>query len=907
MLREYLLYNQFANKEMTIFSTVRYYAAMRNRHVRGLRAPLWGQAKRLMQTLRMALPAIVLLLALPLSSIAAPATFNVTFDCNSGTPATYVQEFESGVPEALDAEGCTFAGRTFGGWATTDARADSKTINYVNEQSVTFASSTTLYAIWLGTFTVTFDAHGGTGSMAAQVSDDNNTPLTSIGSSISYLNHTFIGWNDTSAADAKTGTVDYTNGAAYDFIESGSATLYAVWEATVTFDGNGGSACAADQDGTADGVPLTLNTCSYTDRTFIGWNSDETAADAGTVEYTDGDTYDFYTTGSDTLYAVWGATVTFNENGGDAASCAADQTESADGVPLTLNSCSYTDRTFIGWNSDETAADAGTVEYADVANYDFLTTGSDTLYAVWEATVTFNVKGGDAASCAADQTESADGVPLTLNTCSYTGRSFIGWHSDETLADAGTVEYADSALYDFLTTGSDTLYAVWESTVIFDGNGGTGCVVDQDGTADDVALTLNTCSYTGHTFIGWNDTSAADAKTGTVDYADSALYDFVTTGSDTLYAVWEATVTFDGTGGTGCVVDQDGYGTSVALTTNTCSYTGRTFIGWNDLSAIDAQTGAVDYADGANYDFYTTGSDTLYAVWESTVIFNGNGGTGCVVDQSSASDNVQLTLNTCTQSGYTFSGWNTSSDGLGIPYANQGLYDFASDGSDTLYAQWTATSGGGGGTSGPLNLSTPILSGYTSVGSSITASPGTWTTATSFAYHWYRCSSASPIAQVEIPTNCTFITSDVGATYVIQAADLGTWIRVRVRAQVSGATTSLFSATTAAVGPKPASIKARPPRVTNGLAAVGSTLASKRGQWNNVGATYTYQWYRCTKFGLKNPKGVPLTCTAITGAASKTYTVKAADRGFYLRVRVTATGPTGQGFRMSQSTGYVPN
>jgi hypothetical protein len=147
----------------------------------------------------------------------------------------------------------------------------------------------------------------------------------------------------------------------------------------------------------------------------------------------------------------------------------------------------------------------------------------------------------------------------------------------------------------------------------------------------------------------------------------------------------------------------------------------------------------------------------------------------------------------------------------------------------------------------------------------------------------------------------------VGSTYIIQAADLGTWIRVRVRAQVSGATTSLFSATTAAVGPKPASIKARPPRVTNGLAAVGSTLASKRGQWNNVGASYTYQWYRCTKFGLKNPTGVPLTCTAITGAASKTYTVKAADRGFYLRVRVTATGPTGQGFRMSQSTGYVPN
>jgi hypothetical protein len=146
----------------------------------------------------------------------------------------------------------------------------------------------------------------------------------------------------------------------------------------------------------------------------------------------------------------------------------------------------------------------------------------------------------------------------------------------------------------------------------------------------------------------------------------------------------------------------------------------------------------------------------------------------------------------------------------------------------------------------------------------------------------------------------------VGSTYIIQAADLGTWIRVRVRAQAGGATTSLFSATTAAVGAKPASIKARPPRVT-GSAVVGQTLTAKRGQWNNVGATYTYQWYRCSAVGLKNPRTVPATCVAISGGTARTYVVKAADKGSYLRVRVTATAPTGQGFRMSQTTGIVPN
>jgi len=256
-----------------------------------------------------------------------------------------------------------------------------------------------------------------------------------------------------------------------------------------------------------------------------------------------------------------------------------------------------------------------------------------------------------------------------------------------------------------------------------------------------------------------------------------------------------------------------------------------------------------------------------------------------------------------TRSGYVFGGWFLDDS----TFLNT-AFPLTPTADTSVHAKWTAASGGGGGASGtsaPTNLSTPFLTGYTSVGSSITASPGTWTTATSFAYQWYRCTAASSIAQAETPTNCILITSDVGSIYVIQAADVGTWIRVRVSAQFSSATTSLLSATTTAVGAKPASIKGRPPRVI-GSAAVGQTLTAKRGQWNAVGAIYTYQWYRCTAVGLKSPRTVPTSCVAISGGTSKTYVVKRADRGSYLRVRVSATAPTGQGFRMSLSTGFVP-
>ena len=55
---------------------------------------------------------------------------------------------------------------------------------------------------------------------------------------------------------------------------------------------------------------------------------------------------------------------------------------------------------------------------------------------------------------------------------------------------------------------------------------------------------------------------------------------------------------------------------------------------------------------------------------------------------SSTSGTLNLTVssNTFTKTGYTFTGWNTSSDGSGTSYANGDTYSTASN--VTLYAQW---------------------------------------------------------------------------------------------------------------------------------------------------------------------------------------------------------------------------
>ena len=80
-----------------------------------------------------------------------------------------------------------------------------------------------------------------------------------------------------------------------------------------------------------------------------------------------------------------------------------------------------------------------------------------------------------------------------------------------------------------------------------------------------------------------------------------------------------------------------------------------------------------------------TSSKALYfkkitVVYNSTktVTFAANGGVGTMSNQSACSI-TNLTTNTFTRTGYTFSGWNTAADGSGTAYSNGANYNFLSD------------------------------------------------------------------------------------------------------------------------------------------------------------------------------------------------------------------------------------
>lgn len=88
--------------------------------------------------------------------------------------------------------------------------------------------------------------------------------------------------------------------------------------------------------------------------------------------------------------------------------------------------------------------------------------------------------------------------------------------------------------------------------------------------------------------------------------------------------------------------------------------------------------------------YVASGTFTIPALAPATITFDANGGSGSV-DAISTYVGVANTIpsNSLTRTGYTFSSWNTASDGSGTAYATGST--ITPSGNVTLYAQWQTT------------------------------------------------------------------------------------------------------------------------------------------------------------------------------------------------------------------------
>ena len=152
-------------------------------------------------------------------------------------------------------------------------------------------------------------------------------------------------------------------------------------------------------------------------------------------------------------------------------------------------------------------------------------------------------------------------------------------------------------------------------------------------------------------------------------------------------------VIFNANGGTGTMSNQSfTVGEPQELSVNIFTRAGYTFTGWN----TQADGSGTSYGDKQSVTFSTETPLILYAQWEKNVtviytevIFNANGGTGTMSNQSFiVGEPQELSVNIFTRAGYTFTCWNTQADGSGTSYGDKQSVTFSTETPLILYAQW---------------------------------------------------------------------------------------------------------------------------------------------------------------------------------------------------------------------------
>ena len=246
-------------------------------------------------------------------------TYTVEYDANGGSGTTADSSHTYDVDKALTANGFTRTGYTFAGWAASASGAAAYTDSEsVKNLTATDGGTVTLYAKWTAnTYTVKYDANGGTGTTAdSSHTYDADKALTANG--FTKTGYTFAGW-----ATSATGAAAYTDGENVKNLtatDGGTVTLYAKWTVhtyTVKYDANGGSGTMADSSHTYDAEKaLTLSGFTREYYVFAGWSS--TAG--GSVVYSDGQSVKNLTAtdkAAVTLYAKWTAVPTLGSSDED--------------------------------------------------------------------------------------------------------------------------------------------------------------------------------------------------------------------------------------------------------------------------------------------------------------------------------------------------------------------------------------------------------------------------------------------------------------------------------------------------------------------------------------------------------------------------------------------------------------
>ena len=232
----------------------------------------------------------------------------------------------------------------------------------------------------LSVVTISFDANGGSGTMAPMTVQINSTTTLSA-NTFTRTGYNFTGWS-TSAS----GSVEYANRDSITPTEN--MTLYAQWSRityTIKYNKNASDATGSMANTTkyyGTNVTLRSNAFKRTGYSFAGW---ATSAN-GDVMYSNGATYT--ANANVTLYAKWDPhkyKIVFNGNGSTSGSMSNQTFTYGTAQKLTSNAFKKTGFTFSKWTRNADGTGTSYTNGQSVSNLTSSNGATINLYAQWTA------------------------------------------------------------------------------------------------------------------------------------------------------------------------------------------------------------------------------------------------------------------------------------------------------------------------------------------------------------------------------------------------------------------------------------------------------------------------------------------------------------------------------------------
>ena len=657
------------------------------------------------------------------ASISAAYGSTITYTATAGTGYTFKgfsTSNSTSLPASPSASGAT---ATASGYGSTD--------------------NSTYYAYFkANSYTVKFDANGGTGGSMSNQSHTYGVSKALTANAFTRTGYTFAGWN-TKADGTGTSYTDKQTVSNLSSTDGATITLYAQWtektySLTFKHDGHGTikvGGTTVNSGSTASVNHVTTKTLVATPNTGYNFSS-WTLSGSNTSAVTIGST----SAASTTIKATnTGATVTANftpktytitldKNGG-----ASNGSATATYNSSTITNLTHPTRTDYRCNGYYTATSGGTLVlnidgtlaknvsgYTD-ANGNWTKDGAATLYAQWtydvtEYTVTFGVGTGSTSygslSAKNNSTSATITSPATVRSGQYitftatpkTGYEVEGWYTDAACTsgkhDAGEISYTTSI------TGATNVYVKFVekkwSVAFTAGTGGT--VTTPSSTPQMVGevqgITIIAETKEGYTFAGWTSSNGGkfdDARAEKTTFYPTAATTVTANFSENLFAIVVKS-SDDNYGTVTKSADKAGIATFITITAEPKE--GYRFVNWTTATAGITIANATD----ASTTVTATAAGTVTANFEEILTIvtltaqPAEGGSFTVNGTSKASGstvNVGVTtsysVKAIANTGYTFDSWTRTSN---VSAAGSGnavtLKADGTGGTGTLYAKFKA-------------------------------------------------------------------------------------------------------------------------------------------------------------------------------------------------------------------------